>query len=401
MIQDRPKVHKLVLSHNSLGDDGCETLFKFLCSDVGRSRQITEIKLAKNGLRNRGLLAIAEFMRNNHVLYELYIPAVSLPYCVQNHSHSLTNVSQNEFTPDPAVIRAFAAALNTSHLAKLNIGSHPALSDAFIEHFLPALSSNRLIELQLTMLGLTYTSTQYITAYVKDRSRCRHLRRLLLNANNLESEGITDIVAAIETGNWGLKEIEMFSNTSDQAAYAEQAKKLKKLLIRNQTFRRAVEKEALGLLLPARGLLMPPHVSETLTCHSSSSLPEPRRSAQLPTEICLHILSFLAPALSPSQRISVFSYASSYTTLPPLLPKLFPLDRGGGCVPDPTNSPLGLVGMDVSESAGKHGSGCMEGCMKGIVCVREVQRTRWLETVGCDIYEPTSNIYTVNIVGLD
>lgn len=235
------------------------------------------------------------------------------------------------------------------------------------------------------MLGLTYTSTQYIAAYVKDRSRCRHLRILLLNANNLECEGIADLVTAIATGNWGLMELELYSNTSDQAAYTEVAKILKQLLLRNQILRRAVAKEATGLLRPARGLLLPPHDPPTCPC-PSSPLPTEPHIPQLPTEIYLHILSFLAPTLSPSQHISIFSHASSYGTLPPLFPKLFPLDSG--CVPDPTNSPLGLAGGKRLPLAGRNTQGCMDGCMKGIVCQREVLREQWLTAVGCDVYEP-------------
>ncbi|KAF7986275.1 hypothetical protein HWV62_35200 [Athelia sp. TMB] len=353
LIKDQSNVSKLFISHNFLGDDGCEVLFGFLCSDIGRSRRITEVKLAKNGIGNRGLLAITKYLRDNRTLRELYIPA-------------------NDFTPDPAVIGPFTAALNTSHVAKLNIGSHLTLSDAFIEHFIPSLASNHLSELQLSNLGLTYACIPHLVAYLKDRLRSRRLRVLMLNANNLGSEGLADLVTAIGTGNWSLAELEIFSNTTHEVSSAEQTQNLKQLLQRNRHYRRMVEKEALGLIRPSRALLLPPH--------------DPPSNPYLPTEIYLHILSFLAPALSPAQQLNVFSYASSYTTLPALLPPLFPLQTA--CVPDPSNSSFDMLGgPGRSPPAGRHSSGCMDGCVKGIVCQREVRREHWLTAVACDVYE--------------
>lgn len=70
-------------------------------------------------------------------------------------------------------------------------------------------------------------------------------------------------------------------------------------------------------------------------------------------------------------------------------------------MPDPTNSPLGSVGLDIIGGArGKQG-GCMEGCIKGIVCVREEQRIQWLTTVECDVYEPVPNTHTMSHAGFD
>lgn len=96
MIKDRPVVTRLILSHNSLGDDGCEALFRFLCSDIGRSRRIKEVKLARNGLGNRGWLAIAEYLRDNHVLEELYIPAVSRLFIVISGALRVTDKNISE-----------------------------------------------------------------------------------------------------------------------------------------------------------------------------------------------------------------------------------------------------------------------------------------------------------------
>ena len=85
MISSRPTVTKLDLSHNALRDDGCMVLFKFLCSDPSRKNRISEIKLGKNGIGDRGLLAISDFLYGNETLIDLYLPAV----CVISRSYVL------------------------------------------------------------------------------------------------------------------------------------------------------------------------------------------------------------------------------------------------------------------------------------------------------------------------
>lgn len=67
---------KLILNHIALGDDGCVVLFKFLCSDAGRSTNISEINLAQNGIGDRGLIAISEYLSGNKTLKELYLQSV-------------------------------------------------------------------------------------------------------------------------------------------------------------------------------------------------------------------------------------------------------------------------------------------------------------------------------------
>lgn len=82
MITSRRTVTRLILNHNALGDDGCVTLFNFLCSDVGRTSKISEIRLTKNGIGDRGLLAISEYLKGNKTLKELYLQSVR----PENHS---------------------------------------------------------------------------------------------------------------------------------------------------------------------------------------------------------------------------------------------------------------------------------------------------------------------------
>lgn len=76
-IRSRQLVTKLILGHNELGDDGCETLFRFLHSPQGRGYPVAEISLNSNGIGDRGLLAISEYLKDNMTLKELFLQNVS------------------------------------------------------------------------------------------------------------------------------------------------------------------------------------------------------------------------------------------------------------------------------------------------------------------------------------
>ncbi len=69
----------LNLSHNQLGDDGCEELFRYLCSEAGRRYGIVEIYLLANGIGDRGLLALSEYLKGNRTLKDLLIQNVGTP----------------------------------------------------------------------------------------------------------------------------------------------------------------------------------------------------------------------------------------------------------------------------------------------------------------------------------
>jgi hypothetical protein len=61
---------------NRLGDDGTIVLFDYLGSDVGKKNKLAEISLNSNGISDRGLLAIAEYLSNNLALKELFLQNV-------------------------------------------------------------------------------------------------------------------------------------------------------------------------------------------------------------------------------------------------------------------------------------------------------------------------------------
>jgi len=364
MIISRPPVTKLILSHNNLGDNGCNLLFKFLCSNVGRRKHILEIKLANNGIEDQGLLAISEYLGGNEILKDLYIP-------------------QNAFKNTPSVVSTFTAALNASHLEKLNLSSNRQLSDPFVASFLPHLDTPHLRDLCLSITGLTPLSIPYIVSYISS-PRCR-LHNLSLNGNELGLQGVTDIIQAVEKSNFGLGKLELYSNQRSKHGVEEGEKEneqvLKRALIRNQYLKRQVEREALGLLISARpSLLRPKSIQEvpSTSCPASS----PSQPPSLPTEVQLLILSFLAPTLSNAQRIRIYTYASTFSTLPDLLPRLGSGgSRGGVGLSNPKHfGPL--TGLSNFKS-----TGCLEGCIRGILCQREEERGRWLKLVGCDFYE--------------
>lgn len=253
------------------------------------------------------------------------------------------------------------------------------LSDPFITHFLPALSAPHLAELRLCMLGLTPACLPAVTSYISDASRCRALRTLSLNGNSLGWSGVEEVFYAVEKSNWGLMTLDLYSNSSGDPGVEEMMKwllftqRLNRVLFRNQLLRNQVEAEALALLLPARALLLPPH----LTSSSSSpllTLTPTTLLLPLPAELYLYILPFLAPSLSPAQRARVYAYAASYATLPPLLPRLI------AASPSPAFGRARLRASVRGIRATRGG--------KGAVRQRGEPKERWLALVGCEVYEP-------------
>jgi hypothetical protein len=220
------------------------------------------------------------------------------------------------------------------------------------------------------------------------------LHSFSLNGNALGFQGVTDIIKAVEKNNFGLGKLELYSNQNgevgleDMEAAKEIEQVLKRTLIRNQYLKRQTEKEALTLLVFARASLLRPRPKPKQDGHAASpptstSHPSLTPLPSLPTELQLYTLSFLAPTLSFAQRIRIYTYASTFSTLPALLPRLTSNGGNGGtrgvvCRPDPTP----LIGPDKYTN-----TACSDGCIKGIVCQKEEERGKWLKLVGCDSYE--------------
>ncbi|KAJ7630334.1 RNI-like protein [Roridomyces roridus] len=399
MISSRRSVTKLILGHNELNDDGGIVLFKFLSSAIGRTYLIAEISLNSNAMGNRTLAAISEYIRGNKALRELFL---------QN----------NYFTGDPDTWRSFTAALNASRIELLSLTTNNNLSDGFLQAFLPLLDSPHLREAHLSAIGLTAQSAPTLIEYISS-PRCR-LHTLKCNGNALGFRCVKSILRAIERHNFSLLTVEMYSNnlaapsSSDNTseddddddtggpasidAWKASEALLRRLMLRNAHLKRQTEKEALCLLRYARPLLLFSSRSSVrcIDCScievSTSGAPQvaptaPERSPfrALPTELQLYIMSFLAPTLSPAQRIRIYTYASSHATLP----------RAGLCLPgrghaiqslcvlDPASMPFGMT-----PGGGGCAGGKCAGALNSVVCHKEQQRGDWLTVVGCSSYDP-------------
>ncbi|KAI0641324.1 RNI-like protein [Trametes meyenii] len=425
-ILSRRSVTKLILGHNELGDDGCEELFGFLSSEDGRKYKVAEISLNSNGIGNRGLLAICRYLRDNTTLKELFL---------QN----------NAFVGDSNVAMVFALAINSSRLETLSLASNAALADVFVANFLNKLDAPYFREIHFSVCGLTREAVIPLVKYLTSAQCSLHV--LKLNGNRLRIPGVRSIVRAIRDANYTLVRMELYAtgirqeaDDSDMSSEGEDRSggvrwqdievDLRRYLTRNLTLKYDVEKEALALLRYSRILLMRPKsrdalpataivspCSESCSCVQMSGntlfssigqpyplpiIPSTPSSyfpfTRLPTELQLHILSFLAPILSNGQRYRIFEYASSPATLPTLLPCL----TNGGCIPDPASPQFtmggpaaGGFGLSPGLTFRKRGGGSISACANGrcmgagnsVLCRREHERSQWLASIGCTAFE--------------
>ena len=427
MISTRRTVTKLILGHNNLGNEGTNVLFRFLESSLGRKYHIAETSLNSNGIRNEGLLAISRYLKGNEELRELFLQAVSRNRILygQPRSHAL---AQNAFTGDPAVTKAFVEALNSSNLEILSLNTNHGLGDIFIEHFLPHLHAPRLRELHISTIGLTPHSVPHIAAFIRSPERCR-MTTLKCNGNSLGLRGVKSIIRAIEQANYSLLSVEFWANqlsgnsssderdtthssdeeedgpmdeTSVEAWKVCQAR-LARICARNDYLRRETRGQALELLRYSRVLLLR---SLLRAKDEAPSAPQPKGASTswhgfafttLPTELQLSILSLLAPSLSSSQRSRIFGYAADASTLPPLgLPSLRPREASSACLPDPSRPGaipgLGGIGSvwevnGLKKDAHCSGVRCI-GVSNAASCNKDKERQRWLDAIGCCVYEP-------------
>lgn len=215
-------------------------------------------------------------------------------------------------------MRQFTEAVNSSRLRCLNLSCNPT-GGRFVPWLLEHLDTRFLNSLELSMTGLQPDSGTHIATYLRS-SRCR-LRRLSINGNELGYDSLQLIVSAYKH-NFTISTLDMHANLTDaDSTMTEVLKSLtaqrEKLQDRNQMLRQLVREESLCLLRHARLVLCRREKNLDVSA-SHASL----HARSLPTEILLHILSFLAPTLSAAQRIRIYAYASDSTTLPPLLPNL-------------------------------------------------------------------------------
>ncbi|GJJ14928.1 hypothetical protein Clacol_009198 [Clathrus columnatus] len=395
---------RLVLSQNELGNEGCVALFDYLCSNEGRYRHlIEEISLNANGIGDRGLLAIAKYLNGNTSLGSLYL--------------------QNG---DRFVMFRFTVALNRSNLHTLSLTSNPDLGQALTDTFLPNLSAPNLIDLHLSVCSLGPEAIPPLLSYLTS-PRAVRLFTLKLNGNNFGPGGIETILNSIERHNWSLSWLEMracgvnydLMGSNNNSLWKDFEKQLRvRILDRNKYLANETAREALYLLPHARpALLLPNNDNDpaeadksSMNCGSINSTGEEAppfsrirvlptlvsARSRLPLELVLHILSYLAPTLSPAQLARVCAYAEDRTTLPSLSVRLSL----------PTSSSLSTAGsarFNISHSHGRLNPyldlnvlwtpavivGDINSNLKGISQQQSTmkvvdQRKAWLRRVGCD-----------------
>lgn len=280
---------------------------------------------------------------------------------------------QNSFGHSTDAVQLFVGAINSSRLEKLSLGSNPN-GNVFVPCLLGYLDSNYLDVLELSLTALQPESAPHIAAYIRS-ARCR-LRSLSINGNMLGFEGTKEILDTLGN-NYTLTSLEAHANYSygDSASSDSEVIRTMGLVkltwhARNQMLQRCVAQEALALLRHARPILLQP--AKGAASSSSASLPEHSATLathpDLPTEIILHILSFLAPTLSDVQRISIYGYASDSATLPPLLPTLLPRTP---------HAPTPYFQVD-------HRTGLSH----RFPMILEDERSDWLRMLGCNAFDP-------------
>ncbi|KAI0090354.1 hypothetical protein BDY19DRAFT_1036822 [Irpex rosettiformis] len=347
-ISSRKVVRKLLLDRVHLPGDGWIQVFEYLDSLPSLRPEIREIDLRSCNLKDRDLVAISQFLSNNSTLNSLWL---------QNNCF--------DFSTETA--ETFIAAINSSRLGTLRLSSNPNLN-GFVPRLLRGLDTMYLNILELSMMKLDAECAPHLSDYLAS-PRC-HLHTLHINANKFLIEDIQIIHHGLRL-NYSLTALEIHSvilrGDDDREAINKYFQERVKIQTRNQILRQRVAVDALHLLRHSRAALLP-----SLIPLATPTIPPPHKL--LPPEIILHILSFFAPILSASQRIRIFTYASTRSTLPPILPRL-PVRK---CLPDPSAPP-------------SPNEGCSENCCMGpalyLSCRRQYERMDWLREMHCDIFD--------------
>lgn len=292
----------------------------------------------------------------------------------------LTLHLQNEFVGGSDIISSFTEALNSSSLKFLSLSSCGGLSDAFAERFFLRLNSPHLSNLQLSATGLTRTAVPHIIKYISS-PRSNRLATLKLSGNNLSARGAWKITQGIKRANFNILNVEMYgvrtrSYQGDQEDSSEGDSSnissaqhgtairfeddLRSTLTRNEVLQRSTHAAAFRLLRYSRTLLLKPRGASE---HESTRSPFHLQS--LPTELQLHILSLTVDTLSTNQRLRIFQFASDLNTLPEILPDLR------------RRQSEGTPGLSLLKKSSTPFT----------LSPRDANRTQWLRTVGCDLYE--------------
>ncbi|KAI5123238.1 hypothetical protein M0805_001327 [Coniferiporia weirii] len=374
-IKARESVKSLVLGYNSLGDDGCRELFRFLCTEGGRRHKIVVINLDCNDIRDNSLEAIAEYLVGNEHLKELHL-------------------RENKIQGDEALALKFSSAINASCLEQLFLFENTELSDPFFITFISHLDPPALRKLDVSDSGITSESGSALVPFLTSQ-RSRALETLSCE-NYFDRLTIRSLILGIRMSNFTLQKLEIdflpsggvstyeVENESETLDYIITS--LNHSLRRNKMLRQQTHREALLLLSYSRTLSLHPSQPPP---HESSQDPEsPGRSTRLgsqpasvsparaspfpfhalPGELQQHVLAFLTPTLSTAQRYRVFRSAASPATLRTFFPQL----DMESWLPAPPKK-CNCKGDECKGArVGRH---------------RNCTRKRWLEEVGCIRFE--------------
>lgn len=339
----------------------------------------------------------------------------------------------------------FTVALNRSNLHTLSLTSNVDLGEALGDTFLPSLSAPSLIELHLSVCSLGPTTVPSLLSYLCS-SRASRLFTLKLNGNNFGLEAIETIFNSLLRHNWSLIWLEMHTcginqslidvNNNNTIWKGFEGMLRDRILSRNRLLANKVAWEALGLLVYARPalLLLPRHYddmddvvrkSTRSTCRGVTSVEEGEKGEydsswkeqcltrelalssnfvlarrRLPLELVMHILSYLAPSLSPAQFRRVCAFAEDRDTLPSLsnglsLPTSSSLPGSSSrlsATDDDSRFPRSHSGLNpYLEVLGTH-TLILTSRYEMLSPKHVEQRKVWLKTVGCDRYEPDAFI---------
>ncbi|KAF8591276.1 RNI-like protein [Ramaria rubella] len=384
LLRTHRSVHHLVLGHNRLGDAGCVALFDHLRSEEGKKHQIVEISLNANRIGDAGLWAISRYLEDNESLGALFL---------QN----------NLLKGDRPIMLRFALAINRSNLHTLSLTCNKSLGEIISTTFLPNLSAPKLAELHLSVCSLGPAATPSLISYLAS-PRAWGMRTVKLNGNPLGLSSVSRIIRALERANWSIGWVEMHAcclqdgilEGNDGWKKCEEQLRIK-VLERNRYLGKKTAEDALILLPYARPTLL----AYGRPCSGS----RPR----LPPELAIHILSFLAPSLSPAQHLRVCSYAASPDTLP-VAGLTFPsLQPSLLSIPSPWSTSWSRFAprhtcMGDAPGTASPGAFLCPACarMRRIMSpVRDEERKAWLKKVGCDRFEPEFQTGMEEILELD
>lgn len=297
------QIHRLDISHNLLGLDGVETLFKGL--SVLRSRYsspeavwgLSEINLGCNGIDDEALDRVMAYAKKDVCLRKVYLQANDIEL-----RHNL-----------PSILHS----LSSSTLTTLSLTNNKSMLPDSLTTLLDTLHAPALAELYLSACDLGPSIIPSLARYLSS-PRSRNLALLELHGNSLGAACVRRILDTIETSNFTLRQLGLLANdaksqsqserealgspssdtsTPAGSCSAQQAEsrilsdevhdRLPRLLLRNRQLTRRTQQSALRVLAPGRVILHAQPASAETTAARVLEAPEriPFPLLDLPEEV--------------------------------------------------------------------------------------------------------------------